>query len=139
MSRALWGLRGQAARQYRRSAASCGASQTLLLLFTASRGSGQTLLYRFTHIPVGAVQTLYSLPPQHYQLYAMLRLTASPVGAGETQQAVELMDQLHAAGMVGNHQLYHGLLSSCQAGVEWELALEVFLAMQVGGCGCACE
>lgn len=42
------------------------------------------------------------------------------------------MDQLHAAGMVGSHQLYHGLLSSCQAAGEWELALEVFLAMQVG-------
>jgi hypothetical protein len=38
---------------------------------------------------------------------------------------------MHGTGLVGGHQLYHGLLAACQAAGQWELALEVFLGLQV--------
>lgn len=62
---------------------------------------------------------------------AMLAPCSLP--AGSTRKAAELVDQLHASGLVGSQQLYHGLLTSCQAAGDWELGLEVFLGMQVGG------
>jgi pentatricopeptide repeat protein len=72
--------------------------------------------------------------------------TATPsldtaAAAGEVEQAASLLDQLHEGGLVGNHALYHGVIGACQAAGRWELALEVFLGMQVGdgwvvGAGC---
>lgn len=98
--------------------------------------------------------------------------------AGNLADASELLDQLHASGLVGSQQLYHGLLQvrhstawggraasvsshqcrlqlhawqrssttpehaiapaalrpqACQAAGRWQLALEIFLGMQVGG------
>ena len=53
--------------------------------------------------------------------------------AGEVERAASLLDQLHEGGLVGNHALYHGVMGACQAAGRWELALEVFLGMQVGG------
>ena len=72
--------------------------------------------------------------PRHARPTLAVCVSCSPacLPAGRVRQAGELLDQLHAGGMVGTHQLYHGLLTSCQAAGEGELALEVFLGMQVG-------
>jgi len=63
---------------------------------------------------------------------ALCPIRLPPPPAGSTRKAAELLDQLHASGLVGNQQLYHGLLTSCQAAGDWELGMEVFLGMQVG-------
>ena len=51
--------------------------------------------------------------------------------AGAALRAADLLDQLHASGLVGSLQLYHGVLQACSLAGEWERALEVFLGMQV--------
>ena len=50
------------------------------------------------------------------------------------RQAVDLLDRMHAQGLVGTPQLYNGVLAACQGSGNWQDALEVFLGMQVRRC-----
>lgn len=48
--------------------------------------------------------------------------------AGSLKNAVEIVDAMHAHGLLGPLQLYHNLLGECSD--DWETALEIFCRMQ---------
>lgn len=51
--------------------------------------------------------------------------------AGSLKNAVEIVEAMHANGLLGPLQLYHNLLGECAD--DWETALEIFCRMQSAG------
>lgn len=51
--------------------------------------------------------------------------------AGAVEQAVGLLDKMHAQGLTGPPQMYNSVIAAC--GIRWKPALEAFLGMQCAG------
>lgn len=51
--------------------------------------------------------------------------------AGAVDQAVEVLDTMHAQGLTGPRQMYNSVIAAC--GIRWKPALETFLGMQCAG------
>jgi len=51
--------------------------------------------------------------------------------AGNVEKAVDMLDAMHAQGLVGPQQMYNGVIAAC--GRQWPQALEAFLGMQCAG------